>query len=93
MSIPVFVKMFVHLISTKTNYAILHQSKIFDGTYYSRYRFTRKSQKPLVYSIIEVEHMIINTKNLVPLSEANRNFSKVARLVAETGAAIVMKNK
>lgn len=36
--------------------------------------------------------MLINTKNLVSLSEANRNFSKVARLVDETGAAIILKN-
>ena len=36
--------------------------------------------------------MIINTNNLVSISEANQNFSKVARLVDETGAAIVLKN-
>jgi len=34
----------------------------------------------------------INTKNLVSISEANQNFSKVARLVDENGAAIILKN-
>ncbi len=36
--------------------------------------------------------MEINTKNLVSISEANQNFSKVARLVDENGAAIILKN-
>lgn len=36
--------------------------------------------------------MQINTKNLVSISEANQNFSKVARLVDENGAAIILKN-
>jgi antitoxin Phd len=36
--------------------------------------------------------MLIDTKNLVSISEANRNFSKVARLVDENGAAVIMKN-
>ncbi len=36
--------------------------------------------------------MNINTKNLVSMSEANQNFSKVARLVDETGAAVILKN-
>lgn len=36
--------------------------------------------------------MLINTNNLVSITEANQNFSKVARLVDETGAAIVLKN-
>lgn len=36
--------------------------------------------------------MIINVNSLVSITEANRNFSKVARLVDETGAAIVLKN-
>lgn len=36
--------------------------------------------------------MMINTNNLVSITEANQNFSKVARLVDETGAAIVLKN-
>jgi len=34
----------------------------------------------------------INTKNLVSISEANQNFSKVARLVDENGSAVILKN-
>ena len=36
--------------------------------------------------------MMINTKNLVSLSEANRNFSKVARLVDACGSVVILKN-
>jgi len=36
--------------------------------------------------------MMVNTKNLVSISEANQNFSKVARLVDERGSAVIMKN-
>ena len=36
--------------------------------------------------------MTINTKNLVSISEANQNFSKVARLVDENGSAVILKN-
>jgi antitoxin Phd len=36
--------------------------------------------------------MTINTDNLVSITEANQNFSKVARLVDRTGAALVLKN-
>lgn len=36
--------------------------------------------------------MDINIENLVSISEANQNFSKVARLVDEKGAAIILKN-
>ncbi len=36
--------------------------------------------------------MLINTKNLVSISEANQNFSKVTRLVDENGAAVILKN-
>jgi antitoxin Phd len=35
--------------------------------------------------------MIINTENLVSITETNQNFSHVARLVDRTGAAIVLK--
>ncbi len=35
--------------------------------------------------------MKININNLVSISEANQNFSKVARLVDENGAAIILK--
>lgn len=36
--------------------------------------------------------MHINLKNLVSISEANQNFSKVARMVDENGAAVILKN-
>ena len=36
--------------------------------------------------------MYINLKNLVSISEANQNFSKVARMVDENGAAVILKN-
>jgi antitoxin Phd len=36
--------------------------------------------------------MNINAENLVSISEANQNFSRVARLVDEKGTAIILKN-
>ena len=36
--------------------------------------------------------MQININNLVSISEANQNFSRVARMVDENGAAIILKN-
>ena len=36
--------------------------------------------------------MKINTKNIVSITEANQNFSKVARLVDEKGLAVILKN-
>ncbi len=36
--------------------------------------------------------MNVNLKNLVSISEANQNFSKVARMVDENGAAVIFKN-
>ena len=36
--------------------------------------------------------MIINTDNLVSITEANQNFSRIARLVDENGAAVILKN-
>lgn len=36
--------------------------------------------------------MTIDTKNLISITEANKNFSKVTRLVDEQGAVIIMKN-
>lgn len=35
---------------------------------------------------------MVNTNTLVPMTEANQNFSKVARLVDETGVAVILKN-
>ena len=36
--------------------------------------------------------MNVNVDNLVSISEANQNFSRVARLVDEKGTAIILKN-
>jgi antitoxin Phd len=36
--------------------------------------------------------MTIDTNTLVPISVANQNFSKVARLVDQYGSAVIMKN-
>ncbi|MDO4281652.1 MAG: type II toxin-antitoxin system Phd/YefM family antitoxin [Peptococcaceae bacterium] len=36
--------------------------------------------------------MNINTNNLVSITEANQNFSKVARLVDESGSVVILKN-
>lgn len=36
--------------------------------------------------------MTVNTNNLVSITEANQNFSKVARLVDENGSVVILKN-
>ena len=36
--------------------------------------------------------MTVNTKNIVSITEANQNFSRVARLVDENGAVLILKN-
>lgn len=36
--------------------------------------------------------MIIDTKSIVSITEANQIFSRVARLVDELGSAVIMKN-
>ena len=36
--------------------------------------------------------MLVNTKDLISLTEANQNFSKVARKVDEKGSVLIMKN-
>lgn len=36
--------------------------------------------------------MMVNTSALVPMTEANQNFSKVTRLVDEAGLAVILKN-
>ncbi len=41
---------------------------------------------------MEVICLKINTNNLVSITEANQNFSKVARLVDENGSAVILKN-
>lgn len=36
--------------------------------------------------------MTVNTKNLVSITEANQNFSRVARMVDEVGSVVILKN-
>lgn len=36
--------------------------------------------------------MMIDTNALVPMTDANQNFSKVVRLVDEQGAVVILKN-
>ena len=36
--------------------------------------------------------MMLDTKNLVPMTEANQNFSRVVRMVDESGLAVILKN-
>lgn len=36
--------------------------------------------------------MNINTNALVPMTEANQNFSRVVRVVDEEGVAVILKN-
>lgn len=36
--------------------------------------------------------MMVNTDYLLPMTEANQNFSKVVRTVDENGMAVILKN-
>ena len=36
--------------------------------------------------------MMVNTDYLVPMTEANQNFSRVVRAVDENGLAVILKN-
>ena len=36
--------------------------------------------------------MMVNTNTLVPMTDANQNFSKVVRVVDENGMAVILKN-
>lgn len=36
--------------------------------------------------------MKVNTKNLVSITEANQNFSRVANMVDENGPVVILKN-
>lgn len=36
--------------------------------------------------------MTVNTDNLISITEANQNFSRVARMVDENGSVIILKN-
>ena len=57
-----------------------------------------KSKHRLILSYVdnillyEVIKMNVETSLLVPMTEANQNFSKVARLVDESGMAVILKN-
>ena len=35
--------------------------------------------------------MTINTNNMISITEANQNFSRIARMIDENGSAIIMK--
>ena len=45
-----------------------------------------------IIKVLRKRKMNIDTATLVPISEANQNFSKVARLVDQHGSAVIMKN-
>lgn len=36
--------------------------------------------------------MMVDTNNLVSITEANQNFSKIARMVDESGSVVILKN-
>lgn len=36
--------------------------------------------------------MLVDTENLVSLTEANQNFSRIARLVDERGSVVILRN-
>jgi len=36
--------------------------------------------------------MMINTESIVSITEANQNFSRVARMVDEKGSVVILKN-
>jgi len=42
--------------------------------------------------MLEVSTVNIETGILIPMTEANQNFSKVVRLVDESGIAVILKN-
>lgn len=42
--------------------------------------------------LTEVFHMLIDTNLLVPMTDANQNFSKVVRMVDRDGMAVILKN-
>ena len=48
----------------------------------------------MMYTVIKKErdNMKVDIENLVSMTEANQNFSKVARLVDENGVAVILKN-
>ena len=45
-----------------------------------------------MYTVDEVMIMLVNTNAMVSISEANQNFSRVARMADEQGTVVIMKN-
>ena len=41
---------------------------------------------------MEVFKMLLNTKKIVTITDANQNFSRIARMVDEEKSVVVMKN-
>jgi len=46
----------------------------------------------MCYNIREVKKMQVDTKTMVSISEANQNFSKVAKLADKYGSVLILKN-
>ena len=46
----------------------------------------------MLYNPGEVIKMMVNTSAMVSISEANQNFSRVARMADEKGSVVIMKN-
>jgi len=42
--------------------------------------------------VVEVKYLLVNTDSIVSITEANQNFSRVARMVDEKGSVIILKN-
>ena len=45
-----------------------------------------------MYALGEVIIMMVSTDAMVSISEANQNFSRVARIADEKGSVVIMKN-
>ena len=45
-----------------------------------------------MYTAHGVIFMMVNTDAMVSISEANQNFSRIARMVDEKGTVVIMKN-
>lgn len=46
----------------------------------------------MVYTIYGDGHMIVNTNQMLSVSEANQNFSKATKLADQHGSVIMLKN-
>lgn len=46
----------------------------------------------MVYTIYGGGHMIVNTNQMLSVSEANQNFSKATKLADQHGSVIMLKN-